>query len=319
MNQTIFEKYTKTYGKRFTRKQKHKFEQALTLDMEEAGYKKTLIDGKRLLVLKAEDYFYGNTKRMKTVIVVPYDTPEKKFWHKVLYYPFNGTKTMNKSLVATYVPLIILYVFILAMIYGGGHFATTPAVANALSLVMFVFVIFLVYMMLHGIGNKHNMTRYSGSVVAAVELAKQLDKDEKQRVAFLFTDKNKANFFGAKLADDYFTKEGKNPNVICLDCLSTGSVTKIGFNPSNRKLAMEVAKEYPDHKLAIETVKLDEAARLQTPMSYFRKAIVIASGELDEQRQLYVLGTGTKKDSVVDEKHIDQIVKMLDSYIKNQK
>ena len=110
MEQELFEKYTKTYGKRFTRKQKHKFAKALHEDMTQAGYEKTMIKGSKLIIMKAEDYFYGNRKRMKTVIVVPYDTPERKFWHKVFYFPLDGTKTMNKTLIATYVPIILLYV-----------------------------------------------------------------------------------------------------------------------------------------------------------------------------------------------------------------
>ena len=91
--------------------------------------------------MKAEDYFYGNRKRMKTVIVVPYDTPERKFWHKVFYFPLDGTKTMNKTLIATYVPIILLYVFILAGLYIGGNFLSAPTMANLMSFLMFVLVI----------------------------------------------------------------------------------------------------------------------------------------------------------------------------------
>lgn len=319
MNLKFIEQYTKTYGKRFSRAQKNKFKQALVTDMESFGYQETSIEGKRMLVLKAEDYFFGNMKRMKHVIVVPYDTPERKFWPKVYYYPLNGTKTMNKSLIAGYTPLILMYVFILVVIYGGGALIPDPRVQTLLSFIMFAFVLLLLYMMIHGIGNKKNYNRYSSAVAAAVELASRLSKDERQQVAFLFTDKNKSNFFGAKIAEERFVKEGKNPNVIVLDTIGHGSVTQIGFNPQNRKFALEVAKEYPDQTLAIEAIKLDENMRLSTQMAYFRKAIVIASGEVDDQSQLYVLGSATGKDQIADEKHINKIVDMLESYIKKQK
>lgn len=319
MNSKIFEQYTKTYGKRFSRAQKNKFKKALVADMEAFGYQETTIEGKRLLVLKAEDYFFGNMKRMKHVVVVPYDTPERKFWPKVYYYPLNGTKTMNKSLIAGYTPLILMYILILVVIYGGGSLIQDPRVQTLLSLIMFAFVLLLLYMMLHGFGNKKNVNRYSSSVAAAVELASRLTKDERQQVAFLFTDKNKSNFFGAKLAQERFIKEGKNPSVIVLDTIGKGSVTQIGFNPQNRKFALEVAKEYPDSSISLEAIKLDENMRLSSSMSYFHKAIVIASGELDDKAQLYVLGTATGKDQLADEKHIDQIVDMLESYFKKQK
>lgn len=319
MNQELFEKYTQTYGKRFTRNQKHRFEKALSEDMQKAGYEKTIIKGSKMLVMRAEDFFYGNRKRMKTVIVVPYDTPEKKFWHKVFYFPFDGTKTMNKTLVATYVPIILLYVFILLGLYVGGNFLTSATMASVMSFLMFVLVLLLIYLMIHGIGNKHNVNRNSSAVAAAVELAQSLDKDERQRVAFLFTDKNKSSFLGARCADEDFAKEGKNPNIICLDCIGTGAVTMMGYNPQNRKLAMEIAKYYPVKGKNIDAVKLDEAMRTQTAMSYFRKAIVIASGELDEENRLYVMGTGTGKDKYADVTHITHIIEMLKAYLKNQK
>ncbi len=316
MNQTIFDRYTKEFGTRFLRFQKHKFEKALTKDMEEAGYEKKVFEGKKMLLMKAEDYFYGNLKRMKTVIVVPYDTPERKFWHKVLYYPFDGTKTMNKTLIATYVPAIIVYLIILVAIYTVSNFIGSVTMANMFSLILFLFVIFLVYFMLHGFANHKNVNRNSSAVVAAVQLAKRLDKDERQRVAFLFTDKNKGTYLGAKIADEQFVKEGKNPNVICLDCIGTGSVTGISFNPGNRRFATDLAHEYKDK---IETVKLDDMMRVQTPMSHFRKAVMVASGELDENNRLYVLGTGTRKDKVADEEHIDSVCDMLYAYIQKQK
>lgn len=319
MNQELFEKYTKAYGKRFTRNQKHRFEKALSEDMQKAGYEKTVIKGSKMFIMKAEDFFYGNRKRMKTVIVVPYDTPEKKFWHKVMYFPFDGTKTMNKTLVATYVPIILLYVFILLGLYVGGNFLTSATMASLMSFLMFVLVLLLIYLMIHGVGNKHNVNRNSSAVVAAVELAQSLDKDERQRVAFLFTDKNKSSFLGARCADEDFAKDGKNPNIICLDCIGDGKVTMIGYNPQNRKLAMEIAKYYPEKGKNVDTIKLDEAMRTQTAMSYFRKAVVIASGELDEDGRLYVMGTGTGKDTFADSTHITHIVEMLKTYLKNQK
>lgn len=319
MEQELFEKYTKTYGKRFTRKQKHKFAKALHEDMTQAGYEKTMIKGSKLIIMKAEDYFYGNRKRMKTVIVVPYDTPERKFWHKVFYFPLDGTKTMNKTLIATYVPIILLYVFILAGLYIGGNFLSAPTMANLMSFLMFVLVIFLIYLMVHGIGNRHNVNRNSSAVAAAVALAKSLDKDERQRIAFLFTDKNKGSFLGARCADEDFVKDGKNPNVICLDCIGKEDTTMIGYNPSNRKLAMEIAKCYPEKGKQIETIKLDESMRVQTAMSYFRKAVVIASGTLDEDHRLYVMGTGTSKDRDADATQITKIINMLQAYIKSQK
>lgn len=96
MDKTVLEKYTKTYGTRFSRRQKKRFIEALHQDFHALGYEPTMIEGKKLLS-HAHNYLYGNMKQMKTVIVVPYDTPERKFWKKVLYFPFDGTKTANQD------------------------------------------------------------------------------------------------------------------------------------------------------------------------------------------------------------------------------
>ena len=76
MDKTVLEKYTKTYGTRFSRRQKKRFIEALHQDFHALGYEPTMIEGKKLLS-HAHNYLYGNMKQMKTVIVVPYDTGKK--------------------------------------------------------------------------------------------------------------------------------------------------------------------------------------------------------------------------------------------------
>ena len=316
MDQTLFEKYTKTYGRRFTRRQKHAFEQALCEDMRKGGYENTRIVGKHMGFFKAEDFFFGNMKRMKTVIVVPYDTPERKFWWNVLYYPLDGRKSTNKNLIATYTPLLAMYLLIVGFLFVAGKYLENGFAEIFATLLMILLITVLLYLLIHGASNKHNVNRNSSAVVVAISLAQSLDKDERSRVAFLFTDKNKTSYLGARFADEEFAKQGKNPNVICLDCIGKGDVTRIGYNPNNRRLAMDVEKYYRGVKHSIDSVKMDEGMRVQTPMSYFRKAITICSGDLDKDGQLVVKNTMTSKDRSADIAHLDMMIEMLKSYIK---
>ena len=85
MDKTVLEKYTKTYGTRFSRRQKKRFIEALHQDFHALGYEPTMIEGKKLLS-HAHNYLYGNMKQMKTVIVVPYDTPERKFTERKCFF-----------------------------------------------------------------------------------------------------------------------------------------------------------------------------------------------------------------------------------------
>lgn len=49
MDKTVLEKYTKTYGTRFSRRQKKRFIEALHQDFHALGYEPTMIEGKKLL------------------------------------------------------------------------------------------------------------------------------------------------------------------------------------------------------------------------------------------------------------------------------
>lgn len=316
MNKALFDKYAKTYGTRFSKAQKKKFMGALIDDMKEIGYEPTLMKGKKL-IFKAENYFFGSLKNMKTVIVVPYDTPEKKFWNKVIYFPFDGSKTVNKTVVATYAPVIILYLLIFIGLWIGNSFVTSLAVSTMLSLGMFLLVLFLIYLMMHGVSNRKNYNRNSIAIVEAIELAKRLNKDEKKQIAFLFTDMNRTRFLGAQTVEKDFNNAGKNPNMIILDCIGKGKETKIAFNPQNRKLAGEIAKRFPDKKTPLDIVKLEENMRVQNAMSFYKKAVVIASGDIDKDGSLYILGSGTSKDVIVDEEKADHIQEMLYRYLHN--
>ncbi len=184
MDKTVLEKYTKTYGTRFSRRQKKRFIEALHQDFHALGYEPTMIEGKKLLS-HAHNYLYGNMKQMKTVIVVPYDTPERKFWKKVLYFPFDGTKTANKTMVATYVPIFLFFALIFGGLYGLQPLITSTGLASLISCGLFLLTVMLMYWMMHGFHNAHNYNRNSATIAAAVEIAKGLNRDERKKVGFL--------------------------------------------------------------------------------------------------------------------------------------
>ena len=125
-------------------------------------------------------------------------------------------------------------------------------------------------------------------------------------------------YIGAEAAAKDLANAGKNPTLICLDCIGKGDTVRIGFNPQNRKLANEIAKYHPKKK-AIDVIKLSEDMRTQSAMAYFKKAVVIACGELDDAGSLCVYGTGTGKDKHVDLETLDGNITMVKEYLHNQK
>ena len=163
MNDNRIEKYTKQFGTRFSRKQKNKFKDEIAKEFSELGYEMKEIEGRKWLN-KAKDYFFGNIKNAKTVIVVPYDTPERKIWNKVFYFPFDGEKTASKTMAATFVPIVALYAIILIFVFFGGKMTTNPIMTAMISLIMFLLLLFLVDFMTHGIRNTKNFTRNSAYI-----------------------------------------------------------------------------------------------------------------------------------------------------------
>lgn len=177
MNKKIIDKYTKEYGVRFSRRQKRKASLVLFEDMKDAGYEGTMISGRKVFS-KAENYLFGNIKTMKTVIVIPFDTPQHCFWRRVSYYPLNGNKSANKSVLPMFAPVILLYLMVFVMLWIADHFVTSPQLAFGISLFIYFLIFFLLYLMTIGIANRNNYNRYSLSVATAIELAQKLGKDE---------------------------------------------------------------------------------------------------------------------------------------------
>lgn len=318
MEDAILNKYTKEYGVRFSTRQKKRSMKALQEDFSALGYESTLIQGKKL-IFKTDNYLFGSMKQVKTVVIIPYDTPEKKFWNKVVYFPFNGTKTASKTLAATYVPIFVFFVLIFGGIYGLQPMIANPKASIFFSLLLVILTIFLMYWMLHGIRNKKNFNRNSASIATALCIAKRLQKDERKKVGFLFTDKNKMRFPGAEACAKDFINAGKNPTMIVLDCIGNGSISQIAYNPQNRKTAVDIAKYYPVKNKSPEAVKLTDDMRMQSAMQYFKKAVVIASGEIDKDGNLAVMGTGTGKDTTIQKTTLQNVEEMVYGYLHNQK
>lgn len=314
MDQTVFKKYSETFGARFTKRQKNNFQAALIEDFKELGYDHQIVKGRRLLS-RANNLVFGNIKHVKHVIAVPYDTPQKVFWPKSYYFPMDGMATSNKNLLPVFGPVLFLYLILLAFMYGFEGFGTdVPSIKFAMTVIILL-VILLFYLMLHGITNKKNYNRNSAGIVAALEIAKTLSKDQKRTTVFLFLDANKTRHLGASVAAEDFLKQSKNPTIIVLNTFAHGSTMQIGYNPQNKKLAQELNKVFPNSK-RLKTVELTNEMRNSSPMEHFAKAVTIGAGELDKKGRLCVMGTGTNKDCVVDEEHMDHVIHMVSEFLK---
>lgn len=314
MDQTIWKKYSEEYGARFTSRQKERFRGALIKDFEELGYKSEIVEGRKFLT-KAKNVMFGNLKHAKTVIAVPYDTPQKVYWLKSYFFPLDGMSTANKSLIPVFGPVLALYLVLLVFMYGLDGFVSEASGVKVAMSVIILLIILLFYMMLHGITNKKNFNRNSAGIYAAYAIAKKLTKDERRNVVFLFVDSNRTKHLGARIAAEDFLKQTKNPNVIVLHAFANGSVMQLGYNSNNKKLAQDLNKVFPNGG-RLKMVQLSNEMRTSSPMEHFSKAVTIGAGEIDKKGRLCVLGTGTSKDTVVQEENIEKVIEMVSAFLK---
>lgn len=313
MDQPIWKKFSETLGARFTGRQKANFRKEIVEDFKELGMSSEIVQGRRFLT-KANNVVIGNLKRAKTVIAVPYDTPQKVYWPKSYFFPLDGMATSNKTLIPVFGPVLILYVILLVLMYGIDGFVSGGAAVQGAMAVIIVMIILMFYLMLHGITNKRNFNRNSASVYAAYQIAKALQPDQRRNVVFLFVDCNKTKHLGAKIAAEDFLKQSKNPNVIVLNCFAKGSQMQIGYNPQNKKLAQDLNKALPNNQ-RLKTIALSNEMRSASPMEHFAKAVTIGAGELDKKDRLCVMGTGKHSDNSVTEENIERVITIITSYL----
>lgn len=307
----IIEKYVNTYGTRFSKKQKLKARDALVEDFNALGYSANEI--KSAKGFKAKNLVFGNVKAMKSAVVVPFDTPERKMWSNLHYYPLNGNKSTTKMMIATFLPILIIYGICFFIIMFGTNIVKDVKNAMYLNAAMTLILLFLVYLVAHGISNKHNAARYSASVVASLEIARILAKNNMKQCVFIFTDKNKNKYKGSANIAQMFANLKKSPNVIFIDTIARGSQMQIGCKSHDKKAAIELSKL---NEKNVNVTKMDEQQFYQTPFSVFSKLSVIACGDIDAKGNLEVLNTCSCKDTQIKEENITNVVNMVVAYVK---
>lgn len=308
------DKYIKQHGKRFTSSQKKRFLEELEKDFTNLGYETSQFEGKKFLS-KAVNQVFGNLKSAKTILLIPYDTPERKFASLTKYYPFHGTKSMNKDFWYTFVPMIVIYVLVLIVYINAGRLSTNPMILR----ITFTFIIaslaMICYMFVHGIANRHNANRNTSGILCALKIASELSKEEKRSVAFVFTDKNRKRPLGSEILKQKLDELKKSPNIIALECVGTGEDFAVGYLAGSKKLAQELTQK---NKTKYTNVLMKNEQLLQTCIEPFTKAVKISCGEFDSKHELCVYGTGTGKDRTIQEENIEIVKETVCKYLKNR-
>lgn len=305
----ILVKYGVFLGKRFTRKQKVRFLATLTQEFETLGYKTQAVadkEGRNQIV----NLYVGDILKADVIVQVNYDTPLSKIGIKLPYQPFDLKARSKENLFSQIVPMILLAIIGMPLVYYAGNNVFNDKIFNfmdVLFVAIFALYFYVSYRISKGIGNLHNMNRYSASILAAIHLADDLRPNQRKKVAFAFTDMGSINLEGTFLMRTHLKEEMDKKLVLILDCLGQGDTLKLqGYNVSENLLE-KIKESYQGKYQILFEHALANSKQLAT---VYPKAIALAVGE-NVSDKFIVKDVGTKNDIEVDLEELKILVKAL--------
>lgn len=296
---------------RFNKRGKIAFANDLITDFAEFNYK-GVIDTRKVGLKKVHNILIGNFKTAKNVIVVPYDTPKKVLWPNYKFYPQNGDVAMKKNFLPYYMPLIIAYLVLLAIVYilpGRIEFKSQ----NILFSLAVLYLVFMMVMIFRGFANRNNAVRCNTSIALAYELAQDLSSNARKEVAFVFTDANTMKMQGSEALENFLLSINRRPNKIILYCIGKGDRISVAYRKGNRKNVQDMIKKNKCNYL-VEQKVLDNSACVQLPMDHLDNAMMISSGE-KVNNELCIKGLCSSKDRVYEETILDDVKQLLVNYL----
>lgn len=296
----------------FSKRDKLAFAETLIHDFNKLGYK-GIVDHRKIGFKKVNNIMIGNFKTAKNIIIVPYDTPKRVFWPNYHFYPQNGELTMKKNFVPYYMPLIIAYLLLLAIVYVFPSWLNLHS-QNLLFLVAFIYLIFLFVFIFRGFANHHNVVRTDTSIALAYEIAEELSSTSRKELAFVFSDANTIKMQGSEALEQFLMSISRNPNKIILYCIGKGDHISVAYRKGCRKHAQELIKKHKS-KFTVDQKALDNTMSMQLPIEHLNNAMMISSGDI-MNGELCVQGLCSNKDTVYDETILDDVKDMMIHYLQ---
>lgn len=305
-------KYIDSFSVRHGMLAKNKFLKEIKNDVEALGYETNMYE-KRMRLSKVRHLIVGNIKNAKKLVIVPYDTPTQVFWPKYKYYPMDGDMQLQKQFLPTFVPMIVGYVGLLALVYIFPDLLGETFKVPLYYFSIFYFMFLLAFIVL-GFANKNNVNRNSASICMALDLMEKLDVRKRKETAFVFMDSYIMKGYGGQVLASYLESVQKNPMKICLNCIACGEEVCVGFSKGMRKDAQTLAKAYKGNK-KIQTKTIQDAQKMHTPFDSLNDVINVSCGSFEEEN-FVVYNTASKKDTYLEEENYTAILEMMIAYLQ---
>lgn len=304
-------KYSKEFGVRFSWTQKSKFLKEIEKDLKELGYESS-IHSKRIRFSKVRNLIAGNLKSAKKIVIVPYDTPSLILWPNYKYYPLEGDYFIRKHFAPAFLPMIVAYFILLAMIYIFPQFLNDFAQV-VLFLMAVAYLVVLLIFIIRGFACPHNRNRNDASIKMALDFIQAMDAKTKKEIAFVFMDHASMKGYGSQVFGEYLEELHKNPKKIVLNCVGRGEEIAIGFSKGMRKDAIELSRRCKEYN--IKTKSMSELDLMHTPAHALSDVLYISCGKFEEEH-FVVYDTAGFKDKKIDEKRCEEVKNIVQTYIQ---
>lgn len=302
MEQNLESVFCLFLGKRRTKKQKINFLKKCVEIIKPYGYAYEFSKGKTALSETINLYF-GNIKKAKVILCCYYDTPDKKYFVKNGYYPFNGRKNHKNNMQEKLILNLIFYTITLPTLYFI-MFDKINIFNNPLPLkvLLVLFAVFMGLKVNNGFYNSLNFNRNNSSIITILKL---IDKQGyNKNIAYAFIDGGTTDHFGAKLLQQDI--DTNNPLIIYLDCVGQGDNI---FFACSQNIIGEINNT---------SIILDSEKTKFTDLYFFRKYISITASNNQYNNEILIENTSTKKDINIDYKLIERILDEINILINIQ-
>lgn len=279
--ETIFTTLCIQFANRSNAKKKVRFLNWAISYFQKLGYPIEIVNDKAKFG-RVCDVIFGDLKKAKQVILVPYDTPLKFTIKKGGYYPLNKDKNRKVQLQNLLVQTLVSILWMgIAFLFMYASMKQEQVIKYGMWVVCCI-CFFPAFLFGKGIGNRYNFNRNTAAIAVAMDLA----KDKKDTLAYVFIDATTQSYKGYQLLVSKYEAVLAKQTIILLDCIGTSDPCHILTTQTCHEDALQ------PYWYSIDT---DE----HSVLSMFKHSYLLTRAKLEEEEWI-VEHTGTKKDNRVD-------------------
>ena len=288
---------------RKSKSQKAAFRDWLCQALREAGYDPQVEEDKTLV--HSANVVVGDIEKAELVVGAHYDTCA------VLPVP-NFITPRNPVIFLLYQLLLVVVMMVLAI---GAEVLVLrlfdPPMWVALA-VVYAVLIFIIWWMMAGKANKHNVNDNTSGVITLLEVALSLSEDQRDKIVFVFFDNEEKGLFGSAAFYKEHKTVMKDKLLLNFDCVFDGDHILLFPSKALKKEAATIArleKAFPsagEKRVAIPTQGF---AVYPSDQKHFPKGVGVAALHRAKVIGYYLGRIHTGRDTVMDERNIELLRK----------